>query len=504
MDFKPEAALLLDADGDVLLANSRFEQLTGFSEQDWTDLMARQVLLVNETEDNPFDIKHLREFNQTMFLLTSRNKIQLVRVSVTEIEGQKFLCLINPASAVGESESLHAGVSDLQSVPLKTTEVKINSIPDTPAVNEPRRDLQHDLRTALNGILGFSSLLLKEEAVQLEPKLSGYVSHIFRNSNKLKKLIENEVGPEGGNQLDLNLSVVDLWQLIGKLKQEFDTKAHESGVEINVIPGSAVKMLSDSSRIEVVLAYFLETAVRYTRTDEVKITGSINQQNSCFELVVDNLGLDIPDSVIKELNRQYQYARYNLQSTEFAAVPGLKQVLNEINLLETKLTFLQGDHFGQILTFSFNSCFHEGSADAEEELSAKLTLRQPAVLIVEDDKINAQVLKVYLKDVKDVVIAFSGNEALNILARRHDSGSAFDFVLMDIGLPEPWNGVLLKQEMIRRWPGYGKVPVIAQTAFVHRDWTDQIEAAAFQGVLTKPVRRLELLYMLHKLMIHNL
>jgi CheY-like chemotaxis protein len=170
----------------------------------------------------------------------------------------------------------------------------------------------------------------------------------------------------------------------------------------------------------------------------------------------------------------------------------------ELITLEAGLKLEEGDHMGLILTLSFNSCFVDGATDAEEVLEKKLSELQPSVLIVEDDKFNAAVLKLYLSTLNKVVFAHSGNEALNILERSIAKGLHFDLII-DIGLPEPWNGILLKQDILNKWPKFAVVPIICHTAYTDDEMTAEVEIAGFQAVLTKPVRRIELLHIMNKL-----
>jgi CheY-like chemotaxis protein len=114
-------------------------------------------------------------------------------------------------------------------------------------------------------------------------------------------------------------------------------------------------------------------------------------------------------------------------------------------------------------------------------------------IIVEDDKFNASILNLYFEDIAAVSTAFSGNEALNITEFFYNKGIVFHAVIMDIGLPKPWDGILLKMEMEKRWPEYQNIPFLAQTAFTAKSFTDRITDNKFKGFLVKPISRSDLL-----------
>jgi CheY-like chemotaxis protein len=124
--------------------------------------------------------------------------------------------------------------------------------------------------------------------------------------------------------------------------------------------------------------------------------------------------------------------------------------------------------------------------------------RKMYVLIVEDEKINANIFKMYIQGVANVSLAYSGNEAMNIIELHYNKGIIFSLVFMDIGLPEPWNGIMLKEAIEKKWPEYGNVPFVAQTAYSGKNIADQIINANFKGYLVKPINRNDVLRFIQK------
>ncbi len=112
---------------------------------------------------------------------------------------------------------------------------------------------------------------------------------------------------------------------------------------------------------------------------------------------------------------------------------------------------------------------------------------------MEDDKFNSAILNLYLESLTAISSAFSGNEALNIIEANYNKGIIFNVMIMDIGLPKPWDGILLKAEIEKRWPEYQKIPFLAQTAFTAKSFADRIQESRFSGYLVKPISRSELL-----------
>ena len=89
----------------------------------------------------------------------------------------------------------------------------------------------------------------------------------------------------------------------------------------------------------------------------------------------------------------------------------------------------------------------------------RITEEKRRVLIVEDEIINQEILKETLSAAYDVILADTGEEALNIIREQNDTLS---IVLLDINLPD-MNGIdILRQ--IKDNPVFAHLPVIVMTA----------------------------------------
>jgi len=111
---------------------------------------------------------------------------------------------------------------------------------------------------------------------------------------------------------------------------------------------------------------------------------------------------------------------------------------------------------------------------------------RPRILIVDDDPINVQLMEAQLASKYDIIEAFSGEEALDILNREKP-----DLIILDVMMPGI-NGY----EVCRRIKSSEEtsfIPVIIVTALSSRD--DRLEGieAGADDFLTKPIDRVELL-----------
>ena len=110
------------------------------------------------------------------------------------------------------------------------------------------------------------------------------------------------------------------------------------------------------------------------------------------------------------------------------------------------------------------------------------------VLIVEDDRINAFILKKFIQENNSVFIGHTPVEAIDVL-----QNNKIDIVLMDINLGNnELDGVELLQR-IREMVGYEELPAIATTAYAMTGDKEKLLAQGFSDYIAKPIKKLELL-----------
>ncbi len=109
-----------------------------------------------------------------------------------------------------------------------------------------------------------------------------------------------------------------------------------------------------------------------------------------------------------------------------------------------------------------------------------------SILVVEDDNLNQILYRKMLQKARVLEIAKNGKTALNII-EKHIANNNFQVVLMDINLPEPWDGVSLMKEIRNRWPAYQNIPFIAQTAYAMSGNKEVMINEGFDDYITKPI-----------------
>lgn len=112
--------------------------------------------------------------------------------------------------------------------------------------------------------------------------------------------------------------------------------------------------------------------------------------------------------------------------------------------------------------------------------------RLPKLLLVEDDEISVDVMRLFMKDFVEIDSARTAKETMDKV-----QANQYDLILMDINLGKGPTGIdLIKQ--IRELPNYKETKVIAVTAFAMKGDKEEFLSSGFDFYLAKPFTKEEL------------
>lgn len=136
---------------------------------------------------------------------------------------------------------------------------------------------------------------------------------------------------------------------------------------------------------------------------------------------------------------------------------------------------------------------HEARAEAPKKPTVPAQISSPAlrgdaktILVVDDDAIMLTIIKLYLKDLYDVVVVPSGKLALKYLAKK-----SADLVLLDYMMPEDDGPSVLRE--IRTNSPHPHIPVIFLTGVADKDLVMKGLELRPNGYLLKPASKESLL-----------
>jgi CheY-like chemotaxis protein len=116
-----------------------------------------------------------------------------------------------------------------------------------------------------------------------------------------------------------------------------------------------------------------------------------------------------------------------------------------------------------------------------------------SILYVEDDPINALIIKKLLQKTYQIEIAYDSISCLDLI-KKHK----FDLILMDVNLGEEKTDGIGIMQKIRQAPHYQAVKILAVTAFALPEDRERFMQLGFDEYVAKPIEKENLLDLIAK------
>ncbi|MBL0177118.1 MAG: response regulator [Ignavibacteria bacterium] len=356
-------------------------------------------------------------------------------------------------------------------------------------------NISHEIRTPLNIILGFTNVI---EEMYL-PAASVADHHIFesveRGGERLMRTVDMilNVSRLQSGEFPLKLVDVNIPQLVRGVVADMQPIARQRNLSLTTVDEcGSVTVVADEYCIVQAVSNLVNNAIKFTAHGGVEIRIFRDaQQRVC--LSCHDTGIGISKEYLPVL-----FTRYSQEQSGYTRPfdgLGLGTALIQEYLIINNATIAVESEKGVgstfTITFQKNGKTHArpaiATASAPRAAPEALPDRTPrhqgkrSVLLVEDDRMTIDFMKLVLAPHWDVSSARSGPEAWDILR-----AVPVDIILMDISLAGSQTGVELTRE-IRSSPEHCALPIIAVTAHAYDSDRSNCLAAGCDDFLRKPV-----------------
>ncbi len=343
-------------------------------------------------------------------------------------------------------------------------------------------NLQYEIRTPLNSILGLVSIF--KTSKNIKPKdIQSIINGIEQSSERLLSIFFNvldSIDIETNNmkvhstQENLNNAV----QLIYQINQ---FKANQKHLNFELKMEDVPDIYIDKKYFSKVLYNLVDNAIKYTDKGFVKV--ETKHYDDQFAIVnISDSGRGISALKLKRL-----FEKKLIKEKKNILGAGFPLSVKLMELMGGKLEVSSKEGTGTVVSiyipyFSKEKIGYETRAVYDSEIDST----ENHVLIVEDDEFNNVLLTDIVKEVATPTTVFSGKEARILIEENLKKGKKFDLVLMDINLPEGYSGVDLLKDIQKAFPEYQNVPFIAITAYADEEDKISFLKKGFSDYYIKP------------------
>ena len=353
--------------------------------------------------------------------------------------------------------------------------------------------ITHDIKTPLNGVLGFTDILNKTE---LTPEQKRYIN-LIRDSSKNQLRIINDILDyariEKGT-LDLNKQKINLKQLLTDALEIIKTSLCSTDVEIvfnfdDTIPDY---IMTDSLRLNQIILNLLSNAAKFTSEGKIELVVEVVEswkRSLLLYFAVSDTGTGIhrdKKAIIMEAFKQESpmiARKYGGTGLGLSITSSLLKLMNSELQLDSAV--------GKGSTFSFllevgrcDDQKEEMEPESAETLATK-NEKEYAIMVADDDPVSVELFTTVIKDHypnTNITIARDGKEALGLYKR-----SDMDVVFIDIHMPEKDGFTVTKEIMDCNAHNDGGPCIIAVTADSSERTIERCHQIGISDYLAKPI-----------------
>jgi len=358
------------------------------------------------------------------------------------------------------------------------------------------RNLNHEFRTPLNGILGLGGIL--KETLQEKEKID-LIERILNASQRLLKTLTEilDLSDLESSNLHLDDSTIQISNVLESIAASASMQAKAKRLDFWISVKNDFFVKFDERYVQQLLESLIENAVKFTTAGFVKITVDI--ENGKGVLIVSDSGIGILPDLKETIFEAFKQVSEGFDRSYEGCGLGLTLVKKIVDLAGGTISVESSVGVGTsfIVTLPIAKAPQHYTAEPSSSIQ-KLQLQQktgvqPNILLVEDDESNLETFRMFLRNEADIDVAVTPHQAMRLASAKN-----YDLVFIDIKLNNNQNGVELMKE-IKKNNAYDKIPFIATTGFTLREDKARFLSEGFSEFLAKPFTPAELKDVIRKL-----
>lgn len=484
LEFLDDGIVVTSPENIIIYVNDAFIRLYGYER---TELLGQNIEIVRVAKTSMQLInKFIADANQKTWRgeLLNRKK-----------DGSRIyinLCTSKIYDAGGNCTSIIGVARDITAQ--KIAEAKLleakNSAEESSQIKEQfLAHMSHEFRTPLNAIIGSTFLILSSKP---DERHLNFIEAIRISADNLLSLVNNmlDFSKIREGKAEFHNSVFSLREIVRQVfhvSKIFADKKHIV-LEYIIDPDVPSYVNGDPNRFNQILLNLISNGIKFTEAGKVKMlmhVYAIEQDRIIFKIDVSDTGIGIIEKDIDNIFDDFVQGANSLNLRRSGTGLGLSISRRLIELqggsISVQSTVDKGSTFSVFIPFQKAAVENDTVSDTAEVINTKELINKKA-LVVEDNEFNQLIIKEMLHN--RAVLFDVADDAKKALALMFHN--QYDFVLMDIGLPDMAGYELTEYIRNDSSNPNRNVPILALTASASVDEKLKALNAGMNDYISKP------------------
>ena len=176
-------------------------------------------------------------------------------------------------------------------------------------------NMSHEIRTPLNAIVGFSNVLVGDDATSEEK--AQYCDIIQKNSDLLLHLINDilDISRMESGRIKFVEEVCDVVELCQTALSTAEYARRTQAIYQFQTPVSSLILKTDAQRLKQVLINLLSNAGKFTPSGFIRLAIKVNKEDNCLEFSVTDTGCGIPAGKSERIFERFEKLNEYSQGT---------------------------------------------------------------------------------------------------------------------------------------------------------------------------------------------
>ncbi len=371
------------------------------------------------------------------------------------------------------------------------------------------KNISHEFRTPLNGIIGLSEQLKDN---QLEKESQKMANMIYTSGIRLNYVLDSIMLLSQLESLSetkfINLESTNLSILLINIAKLYKSQVQQKGLDFLIdIQPNLVTMINENL-FKQAFIHILNNAIKYTSKGFIKIYTETSKDKKYVSLNIEDSGIGIPEDSQELIFSDFRQVSEGYNRAYEGCGLGLPIAKKGIELMNGTISLVSQFHKGTklIISLPLVDTYKSINPESSNPLPLKTQVsniidddeKLLSLLIVEDNKINQKLAISILKGRYNIDCAYNGESAIDLIAKKQ-----YDIILMDIHLGEGLDGIETTK-IIRNDSRYRKTPIIAVTGYTMLGDKEHILNQGCSHYLSKPYSKQDLLGIIDEALHENL